>query len=52
MREFNTYLKVIWSKGNVIVQQEFKLAYYDVAVQNVSYNITEIKKNLDGFTCC
>ena len=37
---FHTFSKGITPKENVIMQREFKLAYYDVSVQHFSHNIT------------
>ena len=39
-KEVHTFLRSISPKVNVIVQQEFELSYYDVAVRHVNHGVT------------
>ena len=40
-KEFHTFPKSIYTKGNVIIQLEFEPVYYHVTVQYSSHNTTE-----------
>ena len=40
IREIYIFPKGICLKVNIIMQLEFELSYYDVAVQPVDYNVT------------